>query len=214
MRNIGVFLLTAALSGLSATSLQAAGRDDDLSLSFTGDAGETILARQVTPSPTAANTHAGSSDSYRVDTGDGISVTVYGEPDLSIKDERVKGDGTISYPLLGVLQVRGMSAPEVQDLITDRLADGYLKKPNVIVSIGTYRMFFIKGEVRNPGGYNFQNGLTVEKAVALAGGFTERASESAITVYRDGDTGSNARKIGPTTRIRPGDVVTIGESFF
>lgn len=154
------------------------------------------------------------SDSYRIDTGDGISVTVYGEPDLSIKDERVKGNGKISYPLLGEIQVRGRTATELQQLFTEMLSDGYLKKPNVTVSIDTFRLFYIKGEVRNPGGFNYVDGLTVEKAVALAGGYTERASERNITVVRDGDPGQRARQATPGTRIRPGDVITVGESFF
>ncbi len=153
-------------------------------------------------------------DSYRIDTGDGISVTVYGEPDLSIKDERVKGNGKISYPLLGDIDVRGRTASELQRLITEMLSDGYLKKPNVTVSIDTFRLFYIKGEVRNPGGFNYVDGLTVEKAVALAGGYTERASERNISVVRDGDPSQRARQARPGTRIRPGDVITVGESFF
>lgn len=153
-------------------------------------------------------------DTYRIDTGDGISITVYGEPDLSLKDERVKGNGKISYPLLGDIQVRGRTASELQRLITEMLSDGYLKKPNVTVSIDTFRLFYIKGEVRNPGGFNYVDGLTVEKAVALAGGYTERASERNITVVREGDPTQRARQATPGMRIRPGDVITVGESFF
>lgn len=153
-------------------------------------------------------------DTYRIDTGDGISITVYGEPDLSIKDERVKGNGKISYPLLGDIEVRGRTASELQRHITRMLSDGYLKKPNVTVSIDTFRLFYIKGEVRNPGGFNYVDGLTVEKAVALAGGYTERASERNITVVRDGDPTQRARQATPGMRIRPGDVITVGESFF
>jgi hypothetical protein len=153
-------------------------------------------------------------DTYRIDTGDGISITVYGEPDLSLKDERVKGSGKISYPLLGDIEVRGRTASELQRLITEMLADGYLKKPNVTVSIDTFRLFYIKGEVRNPGGFNYVDGLTVEKAVALAGGYTERASERNITVVRDGDATQRARRATPGMRIGPGDVITVGESFF
>lgn len=166
---------------------------------------------QSAPSPQPVNNSA---DSYRIDTGDGISITVYGEPDLSVKDERVKGNGTISYPLIGDIQVRGRTATELQSLISSLLADGYLKKPNVTVSIDTFRLFYIKGEVRNPGGFNYVDGLTVEKAVALAGGYTDRASERNITVIRDGDPNQRARQATPGTRIRPGDVVTVGESFF
>lgn len=213
IQRFGIYLLSAMVGSLAIPGAHASGPDSELSLSLSSVAGTTTLAQGTTATTTAAGSDK-SIDHYRVDTGDGVSVTVYGEPDLSVKDERVKGNGTISYPLLGAVQVRGMTATEIQDLITKKLADGYLKKPNVLVDIDTYRMFFIKGEVRNPGGYSYQDGLTVEKAVALAGGFTERASKSAITVYRDGDAKDTAREVNPTTPIRPGDVVTIGESFF
>lgn len=206
-----------ALAGLLIGPLLAGAqgiRDGGLSLSLSAGAGRLVETQQVSSTSDARVDASAAGDSYQVDTGDGISVTVYGEPDLSIKDERVKGNGTISYPLIGAIQVRGLTAPELQDRITEKLADGYLKQPNVTVNIETYRMFFIKGEVKNPGGYSFQDGLTIEKAVALAGGFTERASKGSITVFRDGDAADSERKAAPTTRIRPGDVVTVGESFF
>ena len=211
-------LVFAAVFGLAISlSVPVRGGETDqakdLSLSLTTDVKRKELVPQVNPR-TSQKTASRISDSYRVDTGDGVSVTIYGEADLSIKDERVKGNGTISYPLLGDIEVRGLTAPEIRDLISGLLADGYLKKPNVAVSIDTYRMFFIKGEVRNPGGYKYQNGLTVEKAVALAGGFTERASEKDITLVRDDDPERRLQTAKPTTRIVPGDVVTIGESFF
>jgi len=211
-------LVFAAVFGL-AISLSVPVRGDeteqakDLSLSLTTDL-ETDQIVQRANLVTAQKNVSGTSDSYRVDTGDGVSIRVYGEADLSIKDERVKGNGTISYPLLGDIEVRGLTARQLRDLISRLLADGYLKKPNVSVSIDTYRMFFIKGEVRNPGGYNYQNGLTIEKAVAIAGGFTERASEKAITLVRDDDPEQRLQTAKPTTRIAPGDVVTVGESFF
>ena len=211
-------LVFAAVFGL-AISLSVPVRGDeteqakDLSLSLTTDL-ETDQIVQRANLVTAQKNVSGTSDSYRVDTGDGVSIRVYGEADLSIKDERVKGNGTISYPLLGDIEVRGLTARQLRDLISRLLADGYLKKHNVSVSIDTYRMFFIKGEVRNPGGYNYQNGLTIEKAVAIAGGFTERASEKAITLVRDDDPEQRLQTAKPTTRIAPGDVVTVGESFF
>ncbi len=175
---------------------------------------EAPVVREAMAQTATADTGSDPADRYRIDSGDGISITVYGEPDLSIKDERVKGNGKISYPLLGEIEVRGRTASELQRTITRMLADGYLKKPNVTVSIDTFRLFYIKGEVRNPGGFNYVDGLTVEKAVALAGGYTERASKRNITVVREGDPDQRVRQATPGTSIRPGDVITIGESFF
>ena len=151
---------------------------------------------------------------YRVDTGDRVSVIVYQEPDLSVTGVRVKANGTISYPLLGDLHVSGLTSQQVHALVKERLLDGYLKKPDVTVSIDSYRLYFIKGEVRRPGGYSFVDGLTVAKAVALAGGYTARASQSSISLVRESDPENPIDSVGPNTSLRPGDIVTVGESFF
>jgi polysaccharide export outer membrane protein len=94
---------------------------------------------------------------------------VYQEPDLSVQGVRVKDNGTIALPLLGDLQVAGLTSQDLRELIVERLLDGYLKQPSVAVSIDGYRLYYIKGEVNRPGGYSFVDGLTVAKAVALAG---------------------------------------------
>ena len=151
---------------------------------------------------------------YQIDSGDSISVAVYQEPDLSIKNVKVSSDGTISFPLLGDLQVSGLSSKQLQKLVIERLADGYLKSPNVTVSIDSHRLYYIKGEVNSPGGYTFVMGLTVEKAVALAGGFSERAAEQDITLVRESQPEQPIQPVSPSTTISPGDVITVGESFF
>jgi polysaccharide export outer membrane protein len=151
---------------------------------------------------------------YRVDTGDRVSVTVYQEADLSVTGVRVKANGTISYPLLGDLHVSGLTSLEVHDLVKKRLLDGYLKKPNVTVSIDSYRLYFIKGEVKRPGGYSFVDGLTVAKAVALAGGYTVRASQSSISLVRESDPEIPLESVRSNTAVHPGDIITVGESFF
>jgi len=151
---------------------------------------------------------------YRVDTGDRVSITVYQEPDLSVSGVRVKANGTIAYPLLGDLHVAGLTSQELQDLVTSKLLDGYLKKPSINVSIDSYRLYYIKGEVNRPGGYAFVDGLTVAKAVALAGGYTVRASEKSISLVRESDPENHVDGVGTNTPILPGDVITVGESFF
>ena len=151
---------------------------------------------------------------YRIDTGDRVSITVYDEPDLSLQDARVRDSGTIAFPLIGELRIRGMTAEEVKRSVTEKLADGYLKKPSVTVSVDRYRLYFIRGEVARPGGYSYVDGLTVEKAVALAGGFTDRAAETDITLIREVAPTKPEKSVEMHTRIAPGDVVKIGESFF
>lgn len=153
-------------------------------------------------------------DAYRIDTGDRVSITVYQEPDLSVQGVRVKANGTIAFPLLGDLKVAGLTSQKLHTLVTEKLLDGFLKKPNVTVSIDSYRLYYIKGEVNRPGGYSFVDGLTVAKAVALAGGYTERASERSISLVRESKPGTPFEAIDSNMAIRPGDIITVGESFF
>ncbi|NKC13372.1 MAG: polysaccharide export protein [Gammaproteobacteria bacterium] len=148
-----------------------------------------------------------------VATGDTVSVVVYGEPELNVTGAKVKGNGTIVVPLIGDVRVAGLSAEEVRTRITELFADGYLKKPIITVDVEKFQLYYIKGQVRKPGGYRFKEGLSVEKAIALAGGFTERASETDIRLNRENGKAVTG-KIPVSTVIVPGDVITVGESFF
>lgn len=152
-------------------------------------------------------------DSYRLAADDIISITVFDEPDLSLSKVRIATNGTISMPLIGQLNVTGLTAVEVEAAASALLADGYLKKPEVTVSIIEYRLFYITGEVKKPGGYSYRDGLTVHKAVSLAGGFSERADQEKISITHDGSI-KVVNRVKLTDRIRPGDVITIKESFF
>ena len=150
---------------------------------------------------------------YSLGPGDLLSINVFGEDDLSLKEIRVGTNGTISFPLLGEVSVRSMSVRELENALIRQLKDGYLKKPVVTVSVIEYRLFYINGEVKKPGGYNFVEGLTIQKAVALAGGFTERASKDKITIETETAPGK-IKKVGLNNVVNPGDVITIDESFF
>lgn len=106
-----------------------------------------------------------------------------------------------------------MSIRELESVLVRLLKDGYLKKPIVTISILEYRLFYINGEVKKPGGYNFVDGLTVQKAVSIAGGFTERASKDKITIERESMPGK-VNKSNLNDAVNPGDVITVDESFF
>ena len=163
-------------------------------------------------SPLALAEGAGLSD-YPVGSGDLLSIQVFGEEDLSL-ELRLSDAGTVSYPFLGELKVLGLSTGELSELVRSRLADGYLINPSVNVTVLEYRQFYINGEVKEPGGYPYQPGLTLQKAVALAGGFSERASKSKMYVIHDGEESKPPAKLNLGTSVRPGDVITIEESFF
>lgn len=150
---------------------------------------------------------------YPLGAGDLLSIQVFGEEELSV-ELRLSDAGTISYPFLGELRVKGLTTGELSALIDEQLSDGYLVDPSVNITVKEYRQFFIHGQVEKPGGYPYQPGLTLQKAVALAEGFTERASSSKFFVVREGQQDSDAEKADLQTTIFPGDIVTVEESFF
>lgn len=150
---------------------------------------------------------------YKLGAGDTISVQVFGEDDLSVK-VLLNDSGRINYPFLGRLQVKGLTAEQLKDRIEDGLKGDYLVNPSVHVSIVSYRPFFISGEVKKPGGYPFQPGLTVNKAIALAGGFTERASKSDIILSSSDSPNKPGKKVSLAKKVMPGDILTVEQSFF
>lgn len=155
--------------------------------------------------------HSAGLSEYPLGAGDLLSIKVFGEEDLSI-EVLLSDAGTVSYPFLGELTVLGLTIGELGEIIRTGLADGYLISPSVNVAVMEYRQFYINGEVEEPGGYPYQPGLTIQRAVALAGGFTERASRSKIYVVHEREEQSS--KLGLGGRVRPGDIITIRESFF
>lgn len=150
---------------------------------------------------------------YRLDSGDKLKVTVYEEKSLSGKFE-VSGEGVVSLPLIGVVDAKGASIREMEERITSKLIDGYLKNPRVSIEVLNYRPFYILGEVQEPGSYPYVNGMTILNAVALGGGYTYRANKNKITLIRAGDPSRDGTKVGPETRVLPGDVVRVEERFF
>ncbi|GGC06652.1 hypothetical protein GCM10011352_36090 [Marinobacterium zhoushanense] len=151
---------------------------------------------------------------YRLGSGDVISINVFGEEDLSFEQIRMTDAGTFSYPFLGEVRALGLTAAEVEQRIIKGLKGDYLIDPKVSVSILEYRDFFVNGEVKEPGGYPFKPGLTLRKAVALAGGFTERASKSKMSIIREQGSDKRTFNADLDTRVLPGDIITIEQSFF
>ena len=156
---------------------------------------------------------AQSENVYRLSTGDVISLTVFNEPELGLQDVKIPDDGNISVPLLGQVQVKGKSVLEVETLLTKLFGDDYLRNPSVSVAVSEYRPFYINGEVDDPGSYPFRTNMTVQMAITIAGGFTERASKREIYLLPEGKE-SQKRKVTLGDQVQPGDVLTIGESFF
>src|SRR5438094_7086397 len=147
-------------------------------------------------------------DGYRIGANDVIRIQVFGEDDLTV-ESRVSGEGKINYPLLGVLQVEGRTIEGLQQELTVRLANGYVRLPKVSVSIVRHRNFYVSGEVKTPGGYPYEEGLTVQKALSIAGGFTEKAEKQGLKVTRLTEGRVETLTIGPDDVIQPNDILMV-----
>jgi polysaccharide export outer membrane protein len=156
---------------------------------------------------------ANSDGPYLLDTGDRLRVFIYGQPNLS-RAYTVDHDGKITVPLIGSVEARGRTTEELQRQIRQRLATQYVRDPQVTVDILQNRPFFILGEVRNSGAYPFVSGMTVETAIALAGGYTERASSRSFRITRRINGFIEQVDVPIDYVVQPGDTVFVYERFF
>jgi polysaccharide export outer membrane protein len=171
-----------------------------------------ILAARAQSPGLSANSN--SLSTYKLGAGDLITIRVLGEDDLKREKIRLSDAGTVSFPVLGEIKVKGMTVGALEDYITRGLKGRYLLDPHVTVSIDEYRNFFVNGEVDKPGGYPFVPGLTVRKAISLAGGFKERAVRDKVTIIRDEDASQTPKKVDLSASVMPGDIITVDQSFF
>ena len=150
---------------------------------------------------------------YTLDSGDKLRIVVFGQDALS-NNYTVDAAGQVTLPLAGAIEARGLTTAQLGNAIAGRLKSGYVRDPSVAVEIETYRPFFVLGEVTYPGQYPYVPNMTVEKAIAIAGGFTPRATRDKVTVTRKVQ-GAPARYTLPLRYpIRPGDTVEISERWF
>jgi polysaccharide biosynthesis/export protein len=150
---------------------------------------------------------------YRLASGDRVRVIVFGQDSLS-NSFSVDGAGAIDMPLIGEVRAQGLTTSELARAIEARLKQGYVREPQASVEVEAFRPFFVMGEVNVAGQYPFINGMTVQNAIAVAGGFTPRAVEDSVNITRTVG-GSLATFPEPLTfPVRPGDTITVRERFF
>jgi polysaccharide export outer membrane protein len=150
---------------------------------------------------------------YRLDAGDRLRIVVYGQEGLT-NTYLVDAGGSITMPLIGAVTARGRTTAELSAAIAARLRNGYIREPYVAAEVEAYRPFFILGEVAAPGQYPFVPNMTVESAVAIAGGFSPRARRDRVTVTHT-DARGTVRLVVPTaTLLSPGDTVLVDERWF
>ncbi|MGI9319001.1 MAG: SLBB domain-containing protein [bacterium] len=148
---------------------------------------------------------------YRIAPGDRISISVYGEPDLTFADLPIPSNGSITYPFLGQVQTINKTEVELARDITLGLLDGYLLQPQVTVAVTRYRPIFVGGAVKIPGQKEYSVGMDVERLIALGGGFSDSASQEEIVIQRKTESSRFELTAGLATEVLPGDVVTVGE---
>ncbi len=143
--------------------------------------------------------------------GDAISVVIFGEPDLSLSNARIPENGQISFPLIGSMAVTGSTTNNIERKLRAKYAQGYVKNPKLSVTIFSYRPIFIRGGVRSTGAFPYSEGLTVAKALALAGGTKNSAKRNGISILRNGQIVKSDLALDSLDLILSGDVITVTE---
>jgi polysaccharide export outer membrane protein len=163
--------------------------------------------------PTPAAFHAVLDQPYRLGAGDRVRVTVF-EQDGLTNTYSVDQSGYLSFPLVGAIPARGHTAQQMEKAIADKLRQGYLRDPDVSVEIDRYRPIFVMGEVGAAGQYSYVPGLTVQKAIAIAGGFTPRANQESVDITRDINGKVMTGRVVTSDPLLPGDTVYVRERLF
>ncbi|EHH2447358.1 polysaccharide export protein [Vibrio vulnificus] len=182
------------------------------SLLWLGQGMAETLDAPSSPKMTQKEQRDASLDDYHLGTGDKIEIIVYGEDDLSMKLKIGKA-GLVNFPYIGEVKLTGRTPSEIETEIEKRLRGDYLLNPMVTVNLESFRLFYISGEVEQPNGYEYQPRLTVEQAIAMAGGFTDRADKGDINI-RSGSTLELIEDVELTHPVNPGDTVIVEQSFF
>jgi polysaccharide biosynthesis/export protein len=150
---------------------------------------------------------------YRLDAGDRLRVVVFGQEGLT-NTYAIDAGGSITMPLIGAVGARGRTPAGLAAEISAKLRNGFIREPSVAVEVETYRPFFILGEVAAPGQYPYVPNMTVESAVAIAGGFSPRAKRDSVTLTHT-DSAASSRTVVPLpTPLSPGDTILVGERWF
>jgi polysaccharide export outer membrane protein len=150
---------------------------------------------------------------YRLDAGDKLRVVVFGQEGLT-NTYAIDAGGSITMPLIGAVPARGRTPAGLASEITAKLRNGYIRDPSVAVEIESYRPFFILGEVAAPGQYHYVPNMSVESAVAIAGGFSPRARRDTVTLTHNDGAGVMRAVVPLGTPLSPGDTVLVGERWF
>lgn len=150
---------------------------------------------------------------YLLDAGDSVRITVF-EQDALTNSYAVDQAGYISFPLVGAIAARGHTPTQIETQIAAKLRDGYVRDPDISVEVDRYRPIFIMGEVGAAGQYSYVPGMTVQKAIAAAGGFSPRAYQANVDVTREINGQVMTGRVLTSDPLLPGDTVYVRERWF
>lgn len=150
---------------------------------------------------------------YQLGSGDRLRIIVFRHDDLS-GEFQLDGTGRFAMPLVGTIDAKGLTTRQLEEAIKKAYQDGqYLIDPQVSVAVTNFRPFYITGEVNRPGSYEFVDGMTVDQAISLAGGFGYRAAKDEVMIKRGG-SGAQSVIVTGSQAVTPGDIIEVPERFF
>jgi polysaccharide biosynthesis/export protein len=150
---------------------------------------------------------------YALDSGDRLRITVFDQPSMT-NSYTVDQAGYIAFPLVGQVPARGRTLQQLSGQLASKLRQGYLRDPDVTIDVDRYRSIFVMGEVGQPGQYAYVPGLTVQNAIAVAGGFTSRANQASVDVTRKINGQVITGRVNISSAIIAGDTLYVRERLF
>lgn len=163
--------------------------------------------------PAPAAFHSAITQPYRLGAGDRIRVTVFEQEGLT-NTYSIDQSGYVAFPLIGSIAARGRTVQEMEAALAGELQQGYLRDPDISVEVDRYRPIFVMGEVGAAGQYSYVPGLTAQKAIAIAGGFTPRANQANVDITRDINGKVMTGRVVTSDPLLPGDTVYVRERLF
>lgn len=172
-----------------------------------------VLAGCSSYRPAPAAFHEALNQPYLIGAGDRVRITVFEQESLT-NTYSVDQSGYLAFPLIGAVPARGQSAQQLEGAIAAKLRQGFVRDPDVSVEIDRYRPVFVMGEVGAAGQYSFVPGLTVQKAIAMAGGFSARAAQQNVDITRDINGKVMTGRVLTSDPLLPGDTIYVRERLF
>jgi polysaccharide export outer membrane protein len=167
--------------------------------------------------PPEPGPNAGEQNVPRLHIGDTVTITFAGVPDELLPQEKpIKEDGSITLPDIGRVQAAGKTPGELEDIIHNLYVPAIYKHLNVTVKTTSDRVYFVRGEVRQPGRLIYVGQITVTKAITSAGDFTDFANHKKVLLIRangqrfklNADVILNGE--APDPPVYPGDQIEVG----